>query len=70
VLARRARLLAWGTNAWHVVEFAVAVASGIAASSTALVGFGVDSLIEALAGPWSPAATPAEQAHGPTPPSS
>jgi hypothetical protein len=23
-----ARLLAWGTNAWHVVEFAVAVASG------------------------------------------
>jgi divalent metal cation (Fe/Co/Zn/Cd) transporter len=50
VLARRARLLAWGTNAWHVVEFAVALASGIAASSTALIGFGVDSLIEALAG--------------------
>jgi divalent metal cation (Fe/Co/Zn/Cd) transporter len=50
VLARRARLLAWGSNAWHLTEFAVAVASGIAASSTALIGFGVDSLIEALAG--------------------
>jgi divalent metal cation (Fe/Co/Zn/Cd) transporter len=50
VLQRRARLLAWGSNAWHLIEFAVAVAAGIAASSTALIGFGVDSLIEALAG--------------------
>jgi divalent metal cation (Fe/Co/Zn/Cd) transporter len=49
-LARRARLLAWGGNAWHLVEFAVAVAAGIAAGSIALVGFGFDSLIEALAG--------------------
>jgi divalent metal cation (Fe/Co/Zn/Cd) transporter len=49
-LVRRARLLAWGGNAWHVVEFAIAVGAGIAASSIALVGFGFDSLIEALAG--------------------
>lgn len=47
---RRARLLAWGGLAWHFVEFAIAVGAGIAASSIALVGFGVDSLIEALAG--------------------
>jgi divalent metal cation (Fe/Co/Zn/Cd) transporter len=49
-LVRRARLLAWGGNAWHLVEFAIAVGAGIAASSIALVGFGFDSLIEALAG--------------------
>jgi divalent metal cation (Fe/Co/Zn/Cd) transporter len=49
-LERRARMLAWGGNAWHVVEFAIAVAAGIAAGSVALVGFGIDSVIEALAG--------------------
>ena len=49
-LERRAKLLAWGGNGWHVIEFAIAVGAGIAAGSVALVGFGVDSLIEALAG--------------------
>jgi divalent metal cation (Fe/Co/Zn/Cd) transporter len=48
-LERRARLLAWGGNAWHLVEFLVAVAAGLAAGSVALIGFGVDSLIETLA---------------------
>jgi len=48
-LVRRARLLAWTGIAWHVAEFAVAVGAGLAASSIALIGFGVDSLIEALA---------------------
>lgn len=45
-LERRARLLAWGANAWHLVEFGVALGAGVAAGSIALVGFGVDSLIE------------------------
>ncbi len=49
-LVRRAKLLAWGGNAWHVVEFLIAVGAGIAAGSIALVGFGFDSLIESLAG--------------------
>jgi divalent metal cation (Fe/Co/Zn/Cd) transporter len=49
-LERRARLLAWGGIAYHFVEFAVALAAGIAAGSIALIGFGADSLIEALAG--------------------
>jgi divalent metal cation (Fe/Co/Zn/Cd) transporter len=49
-LERRARLLAFGGNLWHVVEFAVAIAAGAAASSIALVGFGIDSLIEVAAG--------------------
>jgi divalent metal cation (Fe/Co/Zn/Cd) transporter len=47
---RRARLLAWGANGWHVVEFAIALWAGIAAGSIALIGFGADSLVEALAG--------------------
>jgi divalent metal cation (Fe/Co/Zn/Cd) transporter len=49
-LERRARMLAWGGNAWHLVEFAIAVSAGIAAGSVALVAFGVDSLIEVAAG--------------------
>jgi divalent metal cation (Fe/Co/Zn/Cd) transporter len=49
-LERRARLLAWGGDAWHVVEFAIAVAAGVAAGSVALVAFGIDSLIELAAG--------------------
>jgi len=49
-LERRAKLLAWGGNAWHVIEFAIAVGAGIAAGSVALIGFGIDSLIELLAG--------------------
>jgi divalent metal cation (Fe/Co/Zn/Cd) transporter len=48
-LERRARLLAWGGNAWHLVEFAVALGAGVAAGSVALVGFGIDSLIEVIA---------------------
>ena len=35
---------------WHVVEFAISIAAGVAAGSIALIGFGADSLIEALAG--------------------
>ena len=45
-LERRAKLLAWVGNSWHLVEFAVALAAGIAAGSVALVAFGLDSLIE------------------------
>jgi divalent metal cation (Fe/Co/Zn/Cd) transporter len=50
ILVRRIRLLAWGGNAWHLVEFGIALGAGIAASSIALVAFGFDSLIEAAAG--------------------
>jgi divalent metal cation (Fe/Co/Zn/Cd) transporter len=49
-LERQARLLAWGGNAWHLVEFAIAIAAGLAAGSVALIGFGADSLIEGLSG--------------------
>jgi divalent metal cation (Fe/Co/Zn/Cd) transporter len=49
-LVRRARALAWLGLAWHIVEAAVAIAAGLVAGSVALVGFGADSLIEAVAG--------------------
>ncbi|MDX6553304.1 MAG: hypothetical protein QOH74_1792, partial [Gaiellales bacterium] len=49
-LVQRAKLLAWGGVGWHFIEFAIAIAAGIAAGSIALIGFGVDSLIESIAG--------------------
>lgn len=49
-LERRVRLLAWGGIVWHFVEFGIALGAGIVAGSIALVGFGADSLIEAIAG--------------------
>src|SRR3954451_13309669 len=47
---RQARLLARDGLAWHGVEAAVAIGAVIVAGSIALVGFGADSLVEALAG--------------------
>jgi divalent metal cation (Fe/Co/Zn/Cd) transporter len=49
-LQRQARWLAWSGIAWHFVEFAIAIAAGVAANSIALIAFGADSLIEAVAG--------------------
>jgi len=49
-LVRRARLLAWAGLGWHAIEATVAVTAGVVAGSVALVGFGADSLIEAMAG--------------------
>ncbi len=47
---QRARLLAGVGVGWHAVEAAVAVIAGVVAGSIALVGFGADSVVEALAG--------------------
>jgi len=49
-LVRRAKVLAWLGVGWHGVEAAIAVGAGVVAGSIALVGFGADSLIEAVAG--------------------
>jgi len=48
--ARKGRRLEYFTLAWNLIEAGVAVAAGITAGSIALVGFGVDSLIECLSG--------------------
>lgn len=45
-LTRRIRLLVTATIAYNVVEAVVAITAGTLASSTALVGFGLDSVIE------------------------
>lgn len=50
LLARRARLLAGASVAYNVVEALVAVAAGRVADSTALVGFGLDSVVEVMSG--------------------
>jgi len=48
-LAVRVRLLSWLSLAWMAVEGGVAIAAGIAASSIALIGFGLDSAVEGFA---------------------
>ena len=48
-LKRRARMLAWATIGWNVIEAFVAIGSGLVAGSLALVGFGIDSSIEVFA---------------------
>jgi hypothetical protein len=45
-LARRIRLLVAATITYNVIEAAIAISAGRAASSTALIGFGLDSIIE------------------------
>ncbi len=49
-LGRRAQLLAGASVSYNLLEAAVAITSGIAASSVALVGFGLDSLVEVSSG--------------------
>jgi divalent metal cation (Fe/Co/Zn/Cd) transporter len=49
-LGRRARLLAAASVAYNVVEAVVAVAAGVVAGSVALVGFGLDSVVEVSSG--------------------
>jgi len=49
-LVHRAKVLAWGGIGWHAIEFGIALAAGLATASIALVGFGIDSLVEGVAG--------------------
>ena len=46
LLARRIRLFVTITITWNVVEAVVALTAGAKASSSALIGFGLDSVIE------------------------
>jgi divalent metal cation (Fe/Co/Zn/Cd) transporter len=45
-LGRRIRLLVAATITYNVVEAVIAISAGTAAGSTALIGFGLDSVIE------------------------
>ncbi|MDO3703982.1 cation transporter [Micromonospora sp. C28SCA-DRY-2] len=46
VLSRRSLWLAYATAGYNLLEGLVAMAAGAAASSTALIGFGLDSFVE------------------------
>jgi divalent metal cation (Fe/Co/Zn/Cd) transporter len=48
-LIARAKALSWLSQAWMTVEGAVGIGAALAAGSVALLGFGLDSVIEALA---------------------
>ena len=48
-LERRGRRLEYATTAWNCLEAIVAIASGVAAGSLALVAFGLDSCVEVFA---------------------
>jgi divalent metal cation (Fe/Co/Zn/Cd) transporter len=48
-LRRRGLLLEYVTIGWNIVEAGVAIFAGVAAGSIALIGFGLDSLIEVFA---------------------
>jgi divalent metal cation (Fe/Co/Zn/Cd) transporter len=49
-LGRRAQWLAGASVAYNVLEAVVAVAAGLVAGSVALVGFGLDSVVEVSSG--------------------
>jgi divalent metal cation (Fe/Co/Zn/Cd) transporter len=50
VLARRGQRLEHFTIAWNSIEAMAALVSGILAGSVALIGFGLDSVIEVISG--------------------
>ena len=49
-LKRQALILVWVGEIWNLLEAAVALWSGIGAGSVALIGFGLDSILELAAG--------------------
>ena len=48
-IVRRVKLLSWASLAWMTVEGAVAIVAGVLAGSVALIGFGLDSVVEGFA---------------------
>jgi divalent metal cation (Fe/Co/Zn/Cd) transporter len=64
LLQRRVRLLVAATITYNVIEAAVAITAGTIASSAALIGFGLDSIVEvasAAAVAWQFSATDHER---------
>jgi divalent metal cation (Fe/Co/Zn/Cd) transporter len=61
-LQRRVRVIVAATITYNLVEAIVAISAGVAASSAALIGFGLDSIVEVLS-----AAAVAWQFAGPRP---
>ena len=59
VLRRRIRLLVAATITYNVIEAVVALVAGTIASSVALIGFGLDSVIEVSSARPSPGSSQA-----------
>ena len=49
-LGRRAQLLAAASVSYNVIEAVIAITAGLVAGSIALVGFGLDSIVEVSSG--------------------
>ena len=49
-LLRHALRLEYLTVGWNIVEGMIAIAAGVASGSVALVGFGMDSIVESISG--------------------
>jgi hypothetical protein len=49
-LKKRALVLVWIGEIWNLVEAGVALWSGMGAGSVALIGFGLDSILELAVG--------------------
>lgn len=50
LLGRRAQLLAGASVAYNLVEAGIAITAGVVAGSVALIGFGLDSVVEVSSG--------------------
>lgn len=50
LLKQRALLLSYLTVGYNIIEFILSIIAGILAGSSALLGFGADSLVESLSG--------------------
>ena len=50
VLTRRAQILAAASVSYNVIEAVIAITAGVVAGSVALIGFGLDSVVEVPAG--------------------
>ena len=50
LLGKRAQLLAGASVTYNLIEAAVSIAAGVVAGSVALIGFGLDSLVEVSSG--------------------
>lgn len=64
VLRRQVRWIVAGTIAYNVIEAVIAITAGTTASSAALIGFGLDSIVEVLSAAavaWQFAATNPER---------
>jgi hypothetical protein len=49
-LLRRGLRLEYLTVAWNVIEGVIAIGAGVVAGSIALIGFGIDSIVETVSG--------------------